>query len=88
MPSQADYDKLKTQLLDLMSAAHQVFDNSFQSKHPTAQSAIAKLKSEYVKSAVLLKSTSNFNKGGALLNPQHGSLLQLNESMSVDLGEE
>lgn len=88
MSSQADYDKVKAHLLDIMSAAQKVFDSPHQSKNPAQQAAVAKLKSEYVKAAVMLKSMNSSSKIPALLNPQHGALLQFNEGLSVELGEE
>lgn len=88
MASQADYDKIKTQLLDLMSAAQKVFDCQ-QSKNSANQAAMTKLKAEYVKAAVMLKSM-NSTKIPALLNPQHGILtkLDIKEGLTIDMDEE
>lgn len=75
-------DKLRKQLLDLMSATKAVLDSK---NNPRAfDSVVSKLQSEYVKSIILVKSTDNV-KIPALLKPN--GRVDFHECLGVDLGE-
>ena len=88
-----DVEKIRVQLLNLMTASKQVLDARHSGKIPSIDSAIIKLQHEYVQSIVLIKSLENNNRVPALLNPNHGALLNkqmlnFKESLAVNLDEE
>lgn len=74
-------EKLRKQLLDLMSASKTVLETK---NNPRAMdAAISKLQSEYVKSIILVKSTAD-SKIPALLKPNKAMFV---DQLSVGLGE-
>ena len=89
-----DCEKVRDQLLKMMSATKNILDvrHTLNGSAPMA-AAIERLKSEYVQSIVMMKSLDSTSKLPALLNPNHGALLDrqmfvFKESLAVALDEE
>jgi hypothetical protein len=90
-----DIEKIRVQLLNMMTASKQILDARHGSRaSPSMDAAIAKLQHEYVQSIVLIKTLDNSNsKVPALLKSNHGALLEkqmfdFKESLAVSLDEE
>lgn len=93
MSSQTEIEKVKSHLISLMQASKSVIDvrNSTKSNH-VMEAAIEKLQHEFIQCAILMKTLDNNPKIPALLNPNHGVLLDrqmfsFKESLSVDMSE-
>ena len=86
----ADTEKLKKQLLDLMSASKEYLDlRKFVAERSQEDlNAYAKLQREYVQSILLIKSLDSYSKIPALLRTKEGDILSFNESLSVGLDEQ
>ncbi len=93
MSNQSDnVDKIRTQLLDLMSASKAVIDARNNGNQKAILAAIEKLQGQYISAIVLMKDHSASQKIPALLRPIGGTLLErqlmeFRESLSVGLGE-
>lgn len=89
-----DIEKIRVQLLNMMTASKQILDARHGSRaSPSMDAAIAKLQHEYVQSIVLIKTLDNSSKVPALLRSNHGALLEkqmfdFKESLAVSLDEE
>lgn len=87
-----DVNKIRDQLLKLMSASKAIIDARRSPNHSVMDAAVVQLQSEYVKSIVLMKSLTSSTKIPALLKtpnscPIERQLLDLKESLSVNLGD-
>lgn len=92
--SNQDVEKVRVQLLNIMTASKQILDARRSSNHSVMEAAIAKLQHEYVQSIVLMKSLDSSSRIPALLRPA-GSVCALekqmhtfSEQLSVGLDEE
>ncbi len=89
-----DIEKIRVQLLNMMTASKQILDARHGSRtSPSMDAAISKLQHEDVQSIVLIKSLDSNDKIPALLKPNHGALLEkqmfdFKESLAVSLDEE
>jgi len=91
MSKPEDVEKIKTQLLNLMSASKGIIDARQSGKqNGSMDAAIEKLQHEYVQAIVMLKAIDSNPQVPALLKPNHGALLErqmfsFKESLSVGL---
>ncbi len=75
-----DVEKIRVQLLNIMTASKQILDARRVSNHAVMDAAIARLQHEYVQSIVLMKSLDNYSRIPALLK-QQGSISALEKQM-------
>jgi hypothetical protein len=88
MPQQFNSDKIRDQLLKLMTASNRLLESYKTKDLENQKEAISKLRDEYIKAVVLMKS-ENISKVPALLMPTagHNVKLMFDETLAVDLGE-
>ena len=85
-------DRVRKQLLDLMSASKAVLDARNRGNLFVVEGAIEQLKKQYISAIVLMKDQAVRENIPALLRPQGGTtlerqMLEFNEALSVGLGE-
>jgi len=90
--SNGDIEKIRVQLLNMMTATKSVLDARRSSNACVMEAAVAKLQHEYVQSIVLMKSLDTSSKVPALLRPATSALERqmhkFSEELSVSLDEE
>ena len=85
-------DRVRKQLLDLMSASKAVLDARNNGNSVVTEGAIELLKKQYISAVVLMKDQTARENVPALLRPLGGTLLErqlleFKEVLSVGLGE-
>lgn len=85
-------DRVRKQLLDLMSASKAVLDARNSGNLVVVEGAIEQLKKQYISAVVLMKDQTVRENVPALLRPPGGTLLErqmyeFREGLSVGLGE-
>lgn len=85
-------DRVRKQLLDLMSASKAVIDARNNGNQSAILAAVERLQAQYISAVVLMKDQQISAALPALLRPLGGTLLErqmleFKESLAVDLGE-
>mgnify|MGYP003587326180 CR=1 FL=1 len=85
-------DRVRKQLLDLMSASKAVIDARNNGNHQAILAAVERLQGQYISAVVLMKDQQVQGNVPALLRPPGGTLLErqmyeFREALSVGLGE-
>ena len=85
-------DRVRKQLLDLMSASKAVIDARNNGNQSAILAAVERLQAQYISAVVLMKDQQISPTIPALLRPLGGTLLErqmleFKESLAVDLGE-